>query len=44
VFAAYFAEGRNIAQWEVLADIVSAAGLDPEAAAQVLHQGTCRRP
>jgi predicted DsbA family dithiol-disulfide isomerase len=38
VFEAYFAHGRNIAQWAVLADIVTAAGLDPETAEQVLQQ------
>jgi predicted DsbA family dithiol-disulfide isomerase len=42
VFEAYFAYGRNIAQWEVLADIVSAAGLDPQTAEAVLNRGTCR--
>jgi predicted DsbA family dithiol-disulfide isomerase len=38
VFEAYFAHGRNIAQWTILEDIVSAAGLDPETAEQSLRQ------
>jgi len=29
-FAAYFAEGRNIAQKEVLLDLIKKSGLDPE--------------
>jgi len=29
-FAAYFAEGRNIAQKEVLLDLIKESGLDPE--------------
>ncbi len=39
VFEAYFAHGRNIAQLQVLAELVAAAGLDPAAAQRVLDEG-----
>lgn len=35
-FAAYFAEGRNIAQKEVLLDLIKKSGLDPEAGETVI--------
>lgn len=42
VFEAYFAHGRNIAQWDILKDIVAAAGLEPDTAEQVLRQESHR--
>jgi predicted DsbA family dithiol-disulfide isomerase len=39
VFEAYFAQGRNIAQWDVLKNLVAAAGLAPGAAEAALSQG-----
>jgi len=38
VFEAYFGKGLNIAQWDVLRDLATAAGLDPHAAEKVLRQ------
>lgn len=38
-FAAYFADGRNIAQFEVLADIATAAGLPGQEAARIIESG-----
>jgi predicted DsbA family dithiol-disulfide isomerase len=40
LFKAYFVDGINIALPEVLLDIVSAAGLDRQQAAQVLAEGS----
>jgi predicted DsbA family dithiol-disulfide isomerase len=37
-FAAYFAEGRNIAQKEVLLDLIKKSGLDPRAGEAVIDQ------
>lgn len=37
-FAAYFVEGRNIAQKEVLLDLIRQSGLDPEAGEVVIDQ------
>jgi len=38
-FAAYFADGRNIAQLDVLADIATAAGLPGQEAAGIIESG-----
>ncbi len=38
VFEAYFAQGRNIAQADVLMDLATAVGLDPVAAQAVLKE------
>ena len=38
LFEAYFAEGRNLADPEVLLDVVEAAGLSPEAADEVIRK------
>jgi len=38
-FAAYFADGRNLADLEVLADIAAAAGLPGEGVEQVIETG-----
>jgi len=40
VFHAYFAEGRNIARWEVLSEICRSVGLDEASAAAVLEKRT----
>jgi predicted DsbA family dithiol-disulfide isomerase len=39
-FRAYFAEGRNIAEEQVLKDIAAKAGLDPEQAWAALQSGS----
>jgi predicted DsbA family dithiol-disulfide isomerase len=39
VYHAYFAEGKNIGQLEVLTTIAAAVGLDPVAARQVIESG-----
>jgi len=41
-FAAYFAEGRNIAQFDVLADIAAAAGLPEQEATRIIESGSFR--
>lgn len=41
-FKAYFAQGCNIAQAEVLRELASEVGLDPAAATEVLRQGRYR--
>jgi predicted DsbA family dithiol-disulfide isomerase len=38
VFRAYFADGLNIGRLEVLTTLAAGIGLDPELAAQVLHE------
>lgn len=42
IFRAYFAEGRNISDGEILKDICRSLGLDPEEAERVLADGDCR--
>ncbi len=42
VFRAYFAEGRNISDVEVLKEICSDLDLDPDEAERVLAEGTYR--
>lgn len=41
-FAAYFADGRNIAEFDVLADIAAAAGLPGQEAAGIIEAGRFR--
>jgi predicted DsbA family dithiol-disulfide isomerase len=39
LFTAYFTEGRNPSDWEVLIDVATSAGLDPARAREVLESG-----
>lgn len=42
VFHAYFAEGKDIGQLDVLREIAAAVGLDPDAMAEALDNGDYR--
>lgn len=42
LFKAFFQEGRDIGQVEVLCDVALAAGLDPVAMRAALEERTCR--
>jgi len=42
VFHAYFAEGKDIGQIDVLREIAESAGLDPDAMAEMLENGYYR--
>lgn len=43
-FKAYFAEGRNLAQQQVLLDLVRTVGLNPEKAREVIEKRSFRQP
>jgi predicted DsbA family dithiol-disulfide isomerase len=43
VFHAYFAEGRNIAEFPVLMELAEGSGLDPEKARQIVEDSRYRK-